>query len=178
MKVPALLCRRLPLLLIFFVGLPPAFAAEPANTVDYLRDVKPILARYCFACHGPDEHAREANLRLDRRDGLLARIDDRSIVVPGHPESSELVRRILSTADDVRMPPASADKSLTPEQQQILERWVAEGAKWQEHWSFVAPVKAAPPTVRQAEWPAGEPNVFCLRPPPKDTCWRGGWRST
>ncbi len=162
MKVPAPLCRRLPLLFIVVSGLPPAFAAEPANTVDYLRDVKPILARYCFACHGPDEHAREANLRLDRRDGLLARIDERTIVAPGHPESSELVRRILSTADDVRMPPASADKSLTPEQQQILQRWVAEGAKWQEHWSFVAPVKAVPPVVRQAEWPAGEIDRFVL----------------
>lgn len=129
----------------------PLSAAQPGGAVDFLRDVKPILARSCFACHGPDEKTREADLRLDLREGLFARIDDRSIVAPQHPETSELLRRIVSTADEIRMPPPAADRSLTPEQQDILRRWIAQGAPWQEHWSFVPPVKAELPVVRTAD---------------------------
>lgn len=143
-------------------ALPPVWAADPARPVDFLRDVKPILARYCFACHGPDEQAREAELRLDLRDGLLARIDNRTIVAPGHPETSELIRRILSDDEKVRMPPAASGKPLTPEQREILRRWVAGGAGWQEHWSLTPPVKATLPTTRNSEWPVNAIDRFVL----------------
>ncbi len=107
------------------------------TAVDFRRQVRPILSDHCFACHGPDEQQRKAELRLDTAEGLAA------AVIAGDLESSELISRIESDDADTRMPPESLHKPLSKTQIQILKRWVAEGAEISQHWSFIPPVKTA-----------------------------------
>lgn len=116
-------------------------AAAVAEDVDFNRDIRPLLSDRCFACHGPDEHHREAELRLDQRDSAV----DSGVIVPGHVDSSELIRRILSDDPDEAMPPPHFNKDLTTEQKTLLQQWVREGAEYAAHWSFVAPQKSAVP---------------------------------
>jgi mono/diheme cytochrome c family protein len=123
-------------------------AADPgAARVDFNRDVRPILAENCFACHGPDERARKAKLRLDNKEGALAERKGRAAVVPGKPSESELVARITATDDD-RMPPPDSGKNLSAAQIEVLRKWVGEGAEYQKHWSLMAPVRPAVPEIR------------------------------
>ena len=137
-------------------------AADGARPVSFVRDVRPILARNCFACHGPDEKRREADLRLDTREGALAKHDGRQAIVPSDLTASQLVKRIVSTNDDEQMPPKDSGKSLTPDQIDILKRWVAEGAAWGTHWSFEKPERPSAPPVKTANWPASDLDRFVL----------------
>jgi len=141
-----------------------------ADDVDFRRDVRPILSDACFQCHGVDEANRQAELRLDRREGLFAERDGRSVVVPGRPKSSELIRRVTSDDDDVRMPPEDAERQLEPSEVDILRRWVEQGAEWKEHWAFVVPKPPLLPEPRSlrdgrvpAKWPRNEIDLFVLR---------------
>lgn len=120
-----------------------------ADDVKYNRDVRPILSNHCFTCHGPDSATREADLRLDSFDAATAIPDSRKqAIVPGSPEDSELYRRITSTDREHRMPPVDGPKQLTKRQISVLRQWIADGAKYEAHWSFV-PVKR--PEVPQVE---------------------------
>src|SRR4051812_2570180 len=121
--------RFLPALLF----LPIAALAAP---VDFARDVLPILSDACFHCHGPDEKKREAELRLDTKEGLYRTVDGVTVVAPGKPEVSDLVVRITSKDPDEVMPPPKANRTLKPDQIETLKRWVAEGAPFGRHWSF------------------------------------------
>ena len=126
-----------PLLLAIMASLLPAHAAEP---VSFSRDVLPILSDNCFGCHGQDESHRKAKLRLDIREAAIAK----EAFVPGKPEVSALIERIITTDEDELMPPPKSHKArLTAAQTDILRRWIAEGAVWGKHWSFEQPVKAA-----------------------------------
>ena len=126
--------------------------------VSYDRDVRPILSDKCFRCHGPDAEARQAELRLDTRAGMIAKV-----VVPGNVEKSELVTRIFSKDDDERMPPPDSKISLSPEQKDTLRRWIAEGAPFAEHWSFQPlPAKVDVPKVQNASWPSEPLDNFVL----------------
>ena len=136
-------------LLLCFLASQPAMLSLPlaGETLDFNRDVQPILAGHCLECHGPDSAARKGKLRLDRDDGLT---DDRGgyrILAPGKPEASELVARITHADPDERMPPAESAKKkpIKPQEIEILKRWIAEGAKYERHWAFVTPVKRAVP---------------------------------
>jgi hypothetical protein len=115
-------------------------AAQAASSVRYGRDVRPILADKCFRCHGPDAKTRAAELRLDERDpAIQPRGDDAPAIVPGDPEASELWRRIVRDDDD-RMPPTDSGKTaLTAAERAIVRTWIAEGAAYEPHWSFVPP---------------------------------------
>ena len=135
-------------------------AAEPAPTVDFQRDVRPILSDNCFACHGPDEATREADLRLDTRDGAFSprppagrsnRPRDPA-VVPGDASASLLVERITHADAIRRMPPETSNKSLSSEQIDLLKRWVEQGAAWDQHWSFKPTDRPAAPTVDDEAW--------------------------
>lgn len=139
-----------------------AVAQDSAKSVDFTRDVRPILSNACFHCHGPDEDTREAELRLDQRDSLFQDRDGYLLVKPGHSSGSELIRRILSDDPDEMMPPAESTKSLTEQQKQILVRWVEQGAEWREHWSFVPPQRAALPIVSRLKWCHNEIDRFTL----------------
>jgi len=130
---------------------------------DFNRDVRPILSANCLKCHGPDEDAREAGLRLDVRDSAVGELDSgMTAVVPGQPDASELVRRIFSNDPDEVMPPPSSNKVLDEGQKKILRAWVAAGAEYQTHWAFVPPRQAPLPEVRTADWPRNAVDYFIL----------------
>src|SRR5574338_84257 len=101
-------------------------AVKPKGTVEYNRDVRPILTENCFACHGPDSAARKANLRIDRREDAI----ETKAIVPGKPGESELITRICSEDESEIMPPPKTKKKLTPAQKETLRKWIAEGAEY------------------------------------------------
>lgn len=146
--------RSLPVRLLCGTALLSLLAAAPlpaaAKKLDFNRDVRPILAEHCFACHGPDEKKREADLRLDTRAGLFSEIDDIFPVVPSRPEQSEVILRITSKDPDEVMPPPKAKKELKPEQVALLREWIAQGAEFQQHWAFIAPQKPPVPSIAGA----------------------------
>ena len=130
--------------------------------VNYNLDVRPILADNCFACHGPDANTRQADLRLDTKAGAFSEPSGYPAIVPGKPEESELHLRIASNDDNYRMPPADFNKTLTPAQIDLITQWIREGANWEEHWSFTAPVRPTPPDVKNAEWIRNPIDAFIL----------------
>ena len=123
-----------------------ASSASAADPVEFNRDIRPILSDNCFYCHGNDASHRKAKLRLDIREEALKK----EAFVPGKADASELVKRLFLTDPDEMMPPPDSHKKLTPEQKELLKRWVAEGAKYQNHWSYEAPSKAAVPSTEKA----------------------------
>lgn len=133
----------------------PAGAAEP---IAFARDIQPILSDKCFACHGPDPGSLQADLRLDQRETAIA-----SVIVPGKPAESELVRRIRSTDASTRMPPVESGLSLTEREITLLEQWIAEGAEYALHWSFhPLPTRVFVPEVKGTDWPRGAVDRFVL----------------
>ena len=152
--------RRLAFVVLAALSMPqPAAGTAPAATrVDFNRDIRPILAENCWSCHGQDGNTREAGLRLDDH---AAAVELRAIV-PGDPGASGLVQRIGSTDADVIMPPPDSNRRLSDEQKEMLRRWVADGAEYEPHWAFVAPVRPGPPSVREPAWCRGEIDRFVL----------------
>jgi hypothetical protein len=130
--------------------------------VDFDRDIRPILSDTCFLCHGPDEKNRKGGLRLDTKKGAFADISGKKVIVPGHPEESVLYQRISHPDDAKRMPPAKARKQLNSQQVELIRRWIAEGAKWEKHWSFVPPVRPALPKLNNPAWPQNAIDFFVL----------------
>ncbi len=135
-----------------------AVSSAGEQRVLYNRDVRPILAEACFACHGPDSASRKADLRLDKRESAV----DASAIVPGDIDASELVKRILSTDEHEVMPPPETKKVLTAEQKQTLRQWIQQGAEYELHWSFIAPVKPVLPQVQNSGWVRNEIDRFIL----------------
>src|SRR4030095_12096386 len=124
----------------------------------FLRDVRPILSAYCFKCHGPDEGARKAGFHLDVREAALKPAKSDAIpIVPGQPEASEVVKRILTDDEDEVMPPPSTKHPLNAEQKEILRRWIAEGAEYKPHWAFVPPKRPAVPGRANPSWIVDNP---------------------
>lgn len=120
--------------------------------LQFQRDVLPILSENCFACHGFDEGARQASLRLDTAEGALRAADSGTpAIVSGKPEDSSLIHRIESADEDERMPPRESGKKLTDSQKNTLRRWIAEGAAYQKHWAFEPPQAEAPPMIEGVE---------------------------
>ena len=138
-----------------------AASLEAADAVVFDRDVRPLLAEKCFACHGPDVKDAKGDLRLDSRAAAVGEAGSGAIV-PGEPDQSEFVRRILSTDDDERMPPPESHKTLAPAEIDTLRRWVEEGAEYAEHWAFVPPVRPAIPDVRAADRVRNPIDAFVL----------------
>jgi hypothetical protein len=140
-----------------------ALATARAETpVNFEREVRPLLSEKCFQCHGPDSDTRMAGLRLDLKDSAFAARKNGTPVVPGKPEASLLYQRIGAPDPNRRMPPPYAHKTLDPNQVELLKRWIAQGAPWQEHWAFRAPVKPAPPAVRNVAWVRNPIDRFVL----------------
>ena len=134
----------------------PVWGAE--RKLEYNRDIRPILAENCFACHGPDSAARKADLRLDRRDEALKA----EVIVPGKPADSPLIERIFSDKPGKMMPPKKSLKKLTAAQKETLKRWIAQGAEYQPHWSFIAPKRPQPPAVKKKGWVRNPLDNFIL----------------
>ena len=113
-----------------------AIQAGFAGGFDFDRDIRPILSDKCYRCHGPDANARQADLRLDTKDGLFADLGGYAAVVPGNSHESELIRRITSPDEDERMPPGESKLRLSPAEIDTLRGWVESGAAWDKHWAF------------------------------------------
>ncbi len=123
--------------------LPACLLAEP---VDYAREIQPILSEHCFHCHGPDENTSEAEMRLDSREGALAKSDKHAIaIVSGDPDASEMIRRVVTTDPDDIMPPPDQHKPVSADQVALLRQWIKEGAPYSTHWAFVPPEKRSLP---------------------------------
>jgi hypothetical protein len=120
------------------------------------RDVRPILSENCFHCHGPDPATREADLRLDFEDSVMA------VIEPGDIDASELVRRILSDDVDEQMPPPDSKKQLSASQRETLAQWVQQGASFQDHWSFIPPQPVTPPASKHDDWSQNPIDQFVL----------------
>ena len=129
-------------IMLLFYFATTGLAASGEETVDFVRDIQPILADNCFECHGQDPSSREADLRLDVRDVAVAEINSDPAIVPGAAEQSELIRRIESDDPDLCMPPPDHRDKLTAKQRELLRQWIDQGAEYRTHWAFVPPQKA------------------------------------
>lgn len=141
-------------------------ASVLAQSVDFNRDVRPILSNRCLACHGPDSAHREGGLRLDDASSATVKLESgKTAVVAGQPDASELISRITTTDDDARMPPAHFGKPLTEKEIAVLRRWIAEGAPFAKHWSYVPAVRPEVPAADKqfAQWPTNPIDNFVLR---------------
>ena len=123
-----------------------------AEDLRFNRDIRPILSENCFYCHGQDPKHREAGLRLDVRAEAIKENDGVFAIVPGHPEKSEMLKRLLSHDADEQMPPPESNRKVTPAQIELVRRWIAQGAPYEKHWSFVPPEKASAPKVADKAW--------------------------
>jgi len=130
--------------------------ARAQDGPDFAREVLPLLSRKCYACHGPDEAARKAELRLDTREGALAAL------VPGDPDGSLLLERVLESDEHARMPPQEASARLTEEETLLLRRWIEADAPYARHWAFVAPTRPEAPGVGRGAWVRSELDAFVL----------------
>jgi Protein of unknown function (DUF1553)/Protein of unknown function (DUF1549)/Planctomycete cytochrome C len=139
-----------------------AAAGPEARSVEFNRDIRPILADNCYACHGPDKNQRKAELRLDTEEGAFADRGDYKIITPGNPEQSELYRRISSADPKVHMPQPRFGKNLTAKQVETIRLWIAQGAKWQKHWSLIPPNRHELPQVKDPSWPRNAIDHFIL----------------
>ncbi|MCH2376688.1 MAG: DUF1549 domain-containing protein, partial [Planctomycetes bacterium] len=145
------------LLFVTYLGVAILGGVLFGEDVRFDTDIRPILSDYCYACHGPDSETREAELRLDLREEAMAS----GLIVPGKPNESELIARVLSNDPDDTMPPPDAPKQLAPEQRELLKRWIEAGAKWEEHWAFVTPRKAPLPKIANG-WGRNAVDAFIL----------------
>lgn len=150
-----------PLAAAWIMALSSSVQASVPEHISYNFQIKPILAEHCLKCHGQDEKQRKAKLRLDDRQNSL----DTGTIVPGDPEASSLIQRIITTDPDEIMPPLDDHRPLSKEQIDLLKRWVAQGAGYEKHWSFIPPESPAIPKValEQDEKMANAVDAFVLQ---------------
>lgn len=144
----------------FGLVIPAARGQTDAEALRFHRDVRPILSDKCFACHGPDEAERQADLRLDQEADAQRDRGGYAAIVPGDPESSELLKRIIAEDESLRMPPADSGKQLTEREIATLRQWIVEGASYARHWAYVPPVRPPLPAPRLAGWEANPIDRF------------------
>ena len=166
-QVEVSVLRLIPLIVFLAIGLFglawPGEGQTQSGRIDFGREIRPILSDKCFACHGPDAPARNQRLRLDTEEGAKGELGrGRRAIVPGDPARSELVRRITTTDESLRMPPLSAAHQLTESEKTLLIEWIRQGAPWQQHWAFVAPRRPALPAISQQSWVRNEIDRFIL----------------
>ncbi|MDB6175785.1 MAG: hypothetical protein JWL59_5096 [Chthoniobacteraceae bacterium] len=136
-------------------------AAYAEGTIEFNRDIRPILSENCFQCHGPDKNKRKAKLRLDVREDALKPAESGEIaIVPKVISKSALIDRIVSTDEDEQMPPAESHKKLTGAQKEKLRLWIAEGADYQAPWAFIAPKRIPAPGIRGIGWARNQIDQF------------------
>ncbi len=153
---------RLHSLIILVLSL--ATSLRAADKIVFNRDIRPILSDKCFHCHGPDEAKREAGLRLDKRDAAMRPVDsDLIAIVPGKPDSSELIARVFAHEDDDVMPPSKLGKPLSDKEKSLLKQWISEGAEYEGHWAFEPVRRAAPPLISNLKFEISNPIDAFIR---------------
>ena len=130
--------------------------------VDFDREIRPILSDKCFTCHGPDAQSRQANLRLDTKEGAFADRGGYRVIAPGNSASSKLYQKISSNDKSIRMPPISSGRTLTAQQIELIRRWIDEGAPWEVHWAYVPPSRPPVPKVKEQSWVRNPIDSFVL----------------
>ena len=141
----------------------PSKQKKPVVEVDFNRDIRPILSKNCFHCHGPDEGTREAELRLDLRTAATAKLEsDAHAIVPRNASQSGIYQRIISTDESEVMPPPDVGEKLTDSQIALIKAWIEEGAPYARHWSFTPPQRPKLPAVKQKNWAANDIDYFVL----------------
>ena len=135
------------------------------NNVDFNFDVNPIISDKCFACHGPDEKQRKANLRLDTKEGLYQMTEDlnKKIIDLENLDKSEIINRIFHKNESIIMPPPESNLSLSEYEKQVLKKWILQGAKWKKHWSFNKPIKPNLPKIKNSDWTENEIDFFIAK---------------
>lgn len=136
--------------------------ADKASRIEFNRDIRPILSEKCLHCHGPDPATRAAELRLDDPADATRPRDGYAIINRASPAESELLKRLLTTDADLKMPPADSGKEISPAEIQLLKAWVEQGAAYQQHWSFLPPQRPELPTVQQQTWSQTPLDRFVL----------------
>lgn len=139
------MCRIVSLLLVPFTSL--AAEAPLPDRPEYNRDIRPILGDACFRCHGFDKNTRKGDRRLDTLEGAMVDNDGLRAIVPGNPAESALLARIHTDDKDDVMPPPEEARQLTAREKALLQRWIEQGAEYQDHWAYIPPVKPAPPAA-------------------------------
>ncbi len=147
----------MPQLFVLAVSWLPGIACAQ-QSLDFNRDIRPILAENCFYCHGQDGNKRQADLRLDERAAAVSA----GAIVPNDVTASAMIHRIHSENPDELMPPAKSNRHLSTEQKSMLERWIAEGARYQNHWAFESPVRPPEPEVHTTGWVRNPIDSFVL----------------
>jgi hypothetical protein len=133
------------------------------DRVDFNREIRPILSDMCYKCHGPDGAERKAGLRLDGHVGATTKLESGlTAIVPGKPEDSHLISRVVSTDADLVMPPPETGRKLSASQVELLTRWIQQGAEYQGHWSFIRPQRLALPAISQENWAANPIDRFVM----------------
>jgi hypothetical protein len=154
--------------LALLVGLATTGAAaegepRPDRPVDFNREVRPILSKNCFACHGTDEAKRAKGLRLDQRQAAIKPLKSgETAIVPGDPDASALILRITEEDETLRMPPKKTGSVLTPAEVDVLTRWVKQGAGYDEHWALIPPRAETLPKVADSAWPRNGIDFWIL----------------
>ena len=129
---------------------------DVASAVDFNRDIRPILSQNCFQCHGPDEAARQAELRLDEPVSLA------TVIRTGRPNQSELIRRITTSDPEQQMPPADSKLQLSAKQKELITEWIKDGARFEQHWAFQPIADPTPPRVGGSRWVQNDIDRFVL----------------
>jgi len=135
------------------------------ETIDFNFHVNPILSDKCFACHGPDDKQRKANLRLDTKEGLYQMTEDliKRVIDLDKLEESEMIRRIFHENKSIVMPPPESNLSLSDYEKNILKKWILQGAEWKKHWSFIKPEKPEIPQIQNNQWVKNEIDIFIAK---------------
>jgi hypothetical protein len=145
-----------------FLGLTLCSTLLSAQSVNFLRDIRPLLSNNCFSCHGPDSASRMANVRLDEKEHALSQSANGTLITPGDPAASLVYQRISAADAARRMPPAYSGKQLTAEQIELVRQWIAAGAPWEESWVLTNPTRPTPPAVSDASWVRNPIDNFVL----------------
>jgi hypothetical protein len=135
---------------------------DTSQLAQFNRDIRPILSDKCFTCHGPDSKNRLTKLRFDTESGAKQDLGGRVAIASGEVGKSEMIRRITSANPATLMPPASSGYKLTAGEIDVIRRWIAGGAKWQQHWAWIPAKRPEFPNVRRAKWPRNSIDYFIL----------------
>ena len=140
--------------------MPTILLAKPP--VEFNQDIRPLLSSNCLICHGPDEDERAADLRFDTEEGSRADLGGYAAIVPGDPDASELVARITTDDEGLRMPPEGKGRPLTRDEVALIRRWIEQGARYDTHWSYQIPLRPELPSVKDSHWPRNPIDHFVL----------------
>jgi hypothetical protein len=140
------------------------------RAIQFNRDVRPILSGKCYSCHRPDAVAKGIRQQLDSEASAKAERGGKRAIVDGDPDASLLIHRITSKDPRLRMPAPSSGLKLTNEEIETLRTWIAQGAKWEKHWSFIPPVRPELPVVMNAAWPRKPIDFFVVKRLGRDSC--------